>query len=49
MWSDPSGDLREYERSTRGTGVCFGTAAVRDFQKIRHIIRAHQGVQNGVE
>jgi protein phosphatase len=52
MWSDPSSRVREYERSTRGNGVCFGAAAVREFQKIikiRHIIRAHQCVQNGVE
>jgi hypothetical protein len=51
MWSDPSADLREYERSTRGTGACFGAAAIRDFQKImkiRHIIRAHQFVQSSV-
>jgi diadenosine tetraphosphatase ApaH/serine/threonine PP2A family protein phosphatase len=51
MWSDPSGDVHDYERSTRGTGACFG-AAVRDFQKItkiHQIIRTHQYVQNGVE
>jgi diadenosine tetraphosphatase ApaH/serine/threonine PP2A family protein phosphatase len=52
MWRGPSGNVRKSERSTRGRGVCFRAAAVRDVQKIMnicHFIRAHQCVQNGVE
>jgi hypothetical protein len=52
MWSDPSGDVLEYERSTHSAGACFGAAAVRDFQKtmkIRHIIRSHHCIQTGVD
>lgn len=51
-WSDPDADTKEYFRSTRGNGVTFGKKAVVDFQKafkVKHIIRAHQCVDLGIE
>ena len=51
-WSDPSVETKEFLRSTRGNGVAFGVTAVRDFQKafkVRHILRAHQCVDLGIE
>ena len=51
-WSDPSLETKEFLRSTRGNGVAFGVKAVRDFQKTfkcRHILRAHQCVDLGIE
>ncbi|OHT06754.1 Ser/Thr protein phosphatase [Tritrichomonas foetus] len=51
-WSDPSMDTKEFLRSQRGNGVAFGVHAVRDFQKsfnVKHILRAHQCVQLGIE
>ena len=51
-WSDPSLETKEFLRSTRGNGVAFGVKAVRDFQKtfkVRHILRAHQCVELGIE
>lgn len=51
-WSDPSLDTKEFLRSTRGNGVAFGVNAVKTFRKqfgIRHIIRAHQCVDLGIE
>ncbi|OHT09875.1 Ser/Thr protein phosphatase [Tritrichomonas foetus] len=51
-WSDPSMDTKEYLRSSRGNGVTFGVTAVRTFLKsfnIKHILRAHQCVQLGIE
>ena len=51
-WSDPSVETKEFLRSTRGNGVAFGVNAVKEFQKIfkvRHVIRAHQCVELGIE
>ena len=51
-WSDPSMETKEFFRSQRGNGVAFGVTAVREFQKnfnVKHILRAHQCVQMGIE
>lgn len=51
-WSDPSVETKDFLRSTRGNGVAFGVNAVKDFQKafkVKHILRAHQCVELGIE
>lgn len=52
VWSDPSSDTPDYLRSNRGSGVTFGTNAIKDFcrtTKMKHIMRAHQCVPLGIE
>jgi protein phosphatase len=52
LWSDPSSDILEYQKSTRGNGTVFGPVAVREFLahfNVRVIIRGHECVTNGIE
>ena len=52
MWSDPQENVGGYCKSTRGFGQIFGADALKHFlisSKLKHLIRAHQCVYNGVE
>ena len=51
-WNDPSYDVEDFTTSTRGTCVIFGVKAVQNFLKsfkLKHIFRAHQVVNLGIE
>lgn len=52
LWSDPNIQVRDYERSPRGTGVLYGIDAVNKFlqdNKITTIIRGHENTYKGIE
>ena len=52
MWSDPQENIDGFCKSTRGFGQIFGIDALKSFlisSKLKHLIRAHQCVYNGVE
>jgi protein phosphatase len=52
VWSDPTEDSPGFLQSNRGRGVTFGVEAVAGFicrLSLRHIVRAHQCVADGVE
>ena len=51
LWSDPSYTDKDYDRSTRGSGVAFGVQAVAKFlrdSRLDCIVRAHQCVPLGI-
>lgn len=52
LWSDPNVQVKDYERSPRGTGVLYGSNAVNKFiqdNKITTIIRGHENIHKGIE
>ena len=52
VWSDPSDDIDEYDINQRGSGVLFGSYAIKSFLKdnqFQLLVRAHQCTKNGVE
>ena len=51
MWSDPSTTDKGYVRSSRGTGVTYGTQVTDEFLQqfgLQKIVRAHQCVKMGI-
>lgn len=51
-WNDPSPDVEDYSTNVRGNCVVFGAQAVQNFLtsfKLKHIFRAHQVVDLGIE
>jgi protein phosphatase len=52
VWSDPTADGPGFLQTSRGRGFAFGVDAVAGFVgqlSLRHIVRAHQCVTDGVE
>lgn len=52
VWSDPSTTVKNFEKSTRGSGYLFGQDAIAKFLRetnTKHIIRAHQCVHLGIQ
>jgi diadenosine tetraphosphatase ApaH/serine/threonine PP2A family protein phosphatase len=52
VWSDPSDSVADFADNPRGSGVVFGTAAVRQFladNGLKLLVRAHQCVVGGFE
>jgi protein phosphatase len=52
LWSDPSTDVDEYERSPRGNGFIYGKSALEDFLKansLKLLVRGHQSIPEGVK
>jgi diadenosine tetraphosphatase ApaH/serine/threonine PP2A family protein phosphatase len=50
VWSDPNDTIATFENNHRGSGVLFGTTAVRQFLAdagLRALVRAHQCVVDG--
>ena len=51
LWSDPSGEVDEFQPSQRGSGFVFGQAALNRFleaNNLRLLVRGHQSIEEGV-
>ena len=50
LWSDPSADVKTFQRSPRGTGYLFGSDIVNQFledNNLQMIIRGHEFCDDG--